>query len=290
MLRLLRRIAFFACVVYLISLPVSFLVGGILFARPLRERVEIDTLRRSMQDGWHIDFLTDSREVRIPVEPRVRLSGTLFGGDSWAVVVILHQSGRNRIEGLAPAYALWRAGFGVLLLDRRAHGNSDGESRPLFGGEERDLKAVLDGLLANEWCSARRIGLFGIGDGGTTCLLTAALDDRVDAVAAENPSFAASDFVGSRMSAWLGLPSTLLFAQSFLAVRGMAMIGGVDADALEIDARVLGLDAPTLIVGSGENRTLAQRTLSRLGSGAEYAELESSGGYDALVEFFRTHL
>lgn len=290
MLRFLRKAAFAFCVIYLVSLPVAFLVGGILFARPIRTPVSIQAVRENMEPGWSNGFLTDSREVKIQIESKIRLNATVFAGDSSSTVVVLHEAGTNRIQGLAAAYALWKEGLGVVLLDRRAHGNSDGEALPLFGGEVDDLSAVIDEMTSGDWCGSKRIGLFGIGDAGTTCLITAAKDKRVDAVAAENPGLDPNDMVGDRMASAFSLPKMMLFAQSLLAVRGMALIAGIQMSELDASSLISGLEAPTLIGSKGDGSGRALRAFEKVGSGsAEWCDLDA-GGYAEIAAFFRRSL
>lgn len=290
MLRYLRKAAFLFSVVYIVSLPVAFLVGGILFARPLRSPLTIDSIREGMRDGWSQSFLTDAREIKVQIEPRIKLCATVFGGRSSATVVVLHESGHNRLQALAAAYELWQEGLGVVLIDRRAHGNSDGEARPLYGGETDDIKAIVSQLLANDWCGTSRIGLFGIGDAGTSCMIAAAADPRIDAVAAQNPVLDARDAIQERMSRALGLPPLLVLAQSALAVRGMTLLGGIGMSDLDAPRLLRELAAPTLVMSMGDGAAAGRRTADSLGApDLEWVEAVD-GDYDALAAFFRRAL
>lgn len=291
MLRYIRKAAFVVSVIYVVSLPVSFLVGGILFARPFREPVGLDALKENLEPGWSHGLLSDSREVKIQVEPRIRLNATVFGGDSSSTVIVLHEAGKNRVQGLSVAYSLWKQGLGVVLLDRRAHGNSDGEARPLYGGEAEDLSAIVDQMLSGDWCGSGRIGMFGIGDAGTSCLIAAAADPRVDAVAAENPGLEADEFIGDQLSSTFGLPKALLIAQSMLAVRGMAVIAGISMSDLDAAALTENLSAPTMIASRGAYGSRAHKTIDKIGSGnAEWCDLDISSGYSEIAAFFQRSL
>jgi dipeptidyl aminopeptidase/acylaminoacyl peptidase len=101
-----------------------------------------------------------------------------------AAVVLVHGFADNRTQLLFEGRALARAGFGVLLFDLRAHGESDGD-RVMWGdGERHDVTAALDFVSARPDVDPARVGLFGFSMGGTTSLLVASADARVKAVAA----------------------------------------------------------------------------------------------------------
>jgi dienelactone hydrolase len=86
---------------------------------------------------------------------------------------------------LRHARLLVRAGYGVLLLDRRGEGGSEGTGN-LFGwAGERDLRAALDFLTARPDVDPGRIGGLGLSVGGELLLQTAAQDTRLRAVVSE---------------------------------------------------------------------------------------------------------
>lgn len=288
---LLHKAIVLAGIAYVVSLPLSFFVGGVLYSRPLRTPVGFDDLREHMQDGWDASFLSDSREVKIVVATNVRLSATVFGGDSQSSVIVMHELGRNRLAALDIAYALWRAGVDVVLVDRRAHGNSDGEARPLFANEEKDIRAIVDQLLKNNWCGTGTIGLYGVGDAGTSCLIAAAEDSRIDAVCAENPVLSASEFIADSLSAWSGLPHPIVAVQAFLTSYGVALMGGVKAGDLLAKTRVAGLTTATLLLQSGGSGATEHVASIANGLGAPAAQARRIGGdLSVVTSFFHDHL
>jgi len=101
-----------------------------------------------------------------------------------AAVVLVHGFAGNRTQLLFEARVLARAGYGVLLFDLRAHGESEGD-RVTWGDRERhDVTAALDFVSARADVDPARLGLFGFSMGGTTSLLVASSDARVKAVVA----------------------------------------------------------------------------------------------------------
>jgi pimeloyl-ACP methyl ester carboxylesterase len=296
MLGLFRRVLVGAGVVYAISLPFSFFIGAGMLAKPTRKHFSIDDLRNALPEGASLDFLTDSREVQVQVAEREHWNGTVVGGGGRGTVILLHPFGGNRCDVVEPAYALWQDGFDVILLDRRAHGRSDGDAQPLFGGEGAELAHVVDGIIQEGWTSTRSIGLFGMNDAGTSCLMAAALDDRIEAVAALNPSVNARDFVAASISDWSRLPTAFVVPQSFLALLGAGLVSGVDSS--EFDARpVLSrLHVPTQILfdaaRGAEHR--ARSVQAAAGGAAGLVALpdavEGIDRWAGLVDFFRVNL
>ncbi len=246
----LKNLLLFAGLLYLISLPVSIVLGGALFARPLREPFSWTEFVKDVPQDWDRSFLNSAKEVEIPIGARAKLRGTIIGGDSTTTVIVLHEARSNRAAALEVGYSLWRAGFGVLLLDRRAHGASDGEILALFAGEADDVSAVIDRLVEEQWSGTSRIAVYGIGDGGTSALIAASRDQRIDAVIAERPARTAEEFVASTFSSFCKLPASLLIVQAKLAVLGMKFLSDEPLSAFDARDALVALNTPCLILES----------------------------------------
>ena len=87
----------------------------------------------------------------------------------------------GRVGPVRQARLLARHGYGVLLLDRRGEGGSDGELNRFGWNGEGDLRAALDFLAPK----TDRIGGLGLSVGGELLLQTAAHDPRLRAVVSE---------------------------------------------------------------------------------------------------------
>ncbi|MFG0316687.1 MAG: alpha/beta hydrolase [Planctomycetota bacterium JB042] len=290
---LLKKTAFACAVIYLGSLPASFVVGGFLFSRPLREPFQTQDLVDAMRPEWDRNFFALMKEVEIELRPRVRLRGTMLGAGSHATVVILHGGGRNRVDGLEAAYRLWDSGYDVLLLDRAAHGRSDGDTRPLFGGEAAELKLVVDALIQQAWGGTSKIGILGIGDAATSALVAAAYDPRIDAVCAENPALEATDFVLRSYASWAPLPSFLLMPHTVLAVAGMKTAVDVEASEFDASEALAMLSAPALILAVGADAGANARSVYdrlKFGLGALEEGPDRDSVYSEMCRFFDRQL
>ncbi|MCY1015547.1 alpha/beta hydrolase [Pyxidicoccus sp. MSG2] len=123
-------------------------------------------------------------DVAFTTADGLTLRGWYVPSRNRAAVVLVHGFAGNRAQLLFEARALARAGFGVLVFDLRAHGESDGDRVTWGDGERRDVTAALDFVSARPDVDPARVGLFGFSMGGTTALLVASTDARVKAVAA----------------------------------------------------------------------------------------------------------
>lgn len=108
------------------------------------------------------------------------------GRDSAPGTVVLLHGVRLDKRSLAPlAPALADAGFRVVLVDLRGHGESTGRYLTYGSVEARDVTAVLDAL--EERAPLGPVGVFGYSYGGAVAVMTGALDPRVRAVVAASP-------------------------------------------------------------------------------------------------------
>jgi pimeloyl-ACP methyl ester carboxylesterase len=120
--------------------------------------------------------------LRWEPEPRA----TFTPREQAATIVVLHGYGMMK-ESMAPwSFVLAQAGFRVVALDLRGHGQSTG-ARIGFGKfETKDLSQALDYLKAQGLCDDK-VGVLGLSYGATLALNWAAQDRRVTTVVAIAP-------------------------------------------------------------------------------------------------------
>lgn len=120
--------------------------------------------------AWEEKWRDRKTEVTVR-SGRLNLCGEFFdfGGDR-AVIIIA-----GRMESLRYSYYFAeparRAGCSVLVIDNRAHGNSDGRVSSLGYREYRDI--IEWGRLLHDRFGVKRVTLWGICIGGSTALFTA---------------------------------------------------------------------------------------------------------------------
>ena len=120
--------------------------------------------------------------VELHTSDGLRLRGWLSPGQNRAAVILVHGGGGNRLALLPEARILARHGYGVLLYDSRAQGESDGARVTWGDREQRDLSAALDLVSKRPEIDPGRIAVLGFSIGGSTASLTAARDPRARAV------------------------------------------------------------------------------------------------------------
>ena len=135
-------------------------------------------------------------EMTLPVED-VQFSGgddlTLAG---WfvppaneATIILLHGYSADRTAMLWHAEQLVNAGYGVLLYDERASGESEGERRSQGWEDPVDVGGALAYLNGRADVNPDKIGIAGCSIGGQIALQGAAYYPQIGAVWADGPSF-----------------------------------------------------------------------------------------------------
>jgi uncharacterized protein len=115
-----------------------------------------------------------------------KLAGWYIPPQNGAVIILLHSYYADRRQTLPIAEMLYGNGFGMLMYDQRASGESEGDSRSLGWRDIPDLGA------AASWLAARQqnitIGAFGCSVGGAIALAGAGGQPSIRAVAVDAPS------------------------------------------------------------------------------------------------------
>jgi pimeloyl-ACP methyl ester carboxylesterase len=130
----------------------------------------------------------DVEEVSFSSEDGVRISGWYVKSGNGALVILLHGYGGNRTAMLWHAERLVAAGYGVLLYDERASGESGGDRRSYGWEDPRDVGAALTFLETTGEVDGDRIGIAGCSIGAQIALQSAASHPQIAAVWADGPS------------------------------------------------------------------------------------------------------
>jgi pimeloyl-ACP methyl ester carboxylesterase len=125
------------------------------------------------------------RDVTVRTIDRVDLAAWWVPPRNGAAVALLHGSGSTRTAVLDHAAVLAGGGYGVLLVDARGHGESDGRGMDFGWYGERDAAAAVDFLVSRRDVVDDRVGIVGLSMGGESAMGAAGVDPRVRAVVAE---------------------------------------------------------------------------------------------------------
>ena len=128
-------------------------------------------------DDTPVSLNLPHREYRIPTANGKQLSAWYIGEErpegNLPVVAIMHGWGGCSAQMLPFAKLLYDAGYGVLLLDARNHGNSDSDSFSSMPRFAEDLEHGLEWLKTQPGIDIHRLFLLGHSVGAAATLLLA---------------------------------------------------------------------------------------------------------------------
>ena len=121
-------------------------------------------------------------DVTLTTSDGLQLEGWYVPSRNRAAVLVFPGRSGNKQEH---ARNLIGHGYGVLLVDNRGQGASEGDPNVFGWDDETDVNAALDFLAGRTDVEPDRIGGLGLSVGGETLLETAAHTDRLRAVVSE---------------------------------------------------------------------------------------------------------
>jgi phosphate/sulfate permease len=240
--------------VYLVLLPIAFAILATQRGRTTPEAGLGESITLTTADG-------------------LRLAGSYVPSRNRAAVLVFP----GRTKTVPHARLLARHGYGVLLLDRRGEGASEGDINLYGWNGDADLRAAIAYLRDRPDVEASRIGGLGLSVGGELLLQAAAHDRGLRAVASEGAgvrSFAEHRHTPGlgRVQKWL---SPWLVQTAALAVLGD---GGPPPDLARLVRRIP--PRRVLLIGTPDevlNRVYAAQ------AGASLWEVERGGHTGALA-------
>jgi pimeloyl-ACP methyl ester carboxylesterase len=144
-------------------------------------------------------------DVALRTSDGLRLEGWYVPSQNRAAVLVFPGRSGNKQHH---ARNLVRHGYGVLLVDNRGQGASEGDANAFGWDDETDVDAALEYLRSRADVDAERIGGLGLSVGGETLLETAAHTDRIRAVVSEGAGGRTykEDLAMPGAAKWFGAP------------------------------------------------------------------------------------
>jgi dienelactone hydrolase len=127
----------------------------------------------------------DYEKVTLHTSDGVSLAAWYVPSANGAAVVLLHGAGSTRSNVLEEAAVLADSGFGVLMVDARGHGDSEGQAMDFGWHGDADIGAATAWLAARPDVHPARIGAVGMSMGGEEAIGATGTNDVLRAVVAE---------------------------------------------------------------------------------------------------------
>lgn len=169
------------------------------------------------------DLPFQAEEVSFVGGDGLRLAGWYLPSANGATIILLHGYGSNRLMMRWHAETLIKAGYGVLMYDERASGESDGQRRSYGWEDAPDVGGALDFLNSRKSEGQAKIGIVGCSIGGQIALQGAAKYPQIAAVWADGPSgVRAKDTPIYSWQSFISHVSTHILDQMYIRIGGIA--------------------------------------------------------------------
>ena len=204
---------------------------------------------------YHVKFISGIRtnwegKKFLTMKYRPETNGNFKPLKEPATIVILHGYMMFK-ETMAPwASELAQAGYRVVLVDLRGHGQSTGDTVSYGKYETKDLMRMLDYLKAMKLCD-EKVGVLGLSYGATVALHWAAADPRVQAVVAIAPYNNPED-AAQRLAKEVKIPISTNALRGAMAIAGQRL--GLKWSNWSGVAAMRKLKEPVLLIGGGHDR------------------------------------
>jgi len=197
---------------------------------------------------WMPENNLNLRELTFKSRDGLTLFGRFVPGRNHATILLIHPLGSSNDNMLIYAEFLANAGYGVFMIDLRAHGSSDGDTSTFGLCEAEDVAGAVDYLLSRLDVNGQKIGVLGISLGAQAALRGALKTDCLRALVLEGLGpVTLSDHGGKPKSLrrWINYPFNWIYYHVY-----EFMIGGKDTSVMEAISQIA--PRPILLIASGE--------------------------------------
>jgi pimeloyl-ACP methyl ester carboxylesterase len=197
--------------------------------------------------NWMDKTALPFREVTFKSSDGLTLFGRFVPGKNKATVLLVHALGQASQDMLFYAEVLADAGFGIFMIDLRAHGSSDGDTSTNGLREAEDITGAVEYLLHRIDVNGQKIGALGIGLGAQAVLRGALKTDHIRALVLEGlePTVPGDHPARQQpLMSRLNTPGRWLYYKVYQFMCGCRSVG-----VLEVIGRLV--PRPLLLIASG---------------------------------------
>jgi pimeloyl-ACP methyl ester carboxylesterase len=188
------------------------------------------------------------QEITFKSRDGLTLFGRFVRSKNRATILLLHPLNSASNKMLLYAEFLAKAGYGVFMIDLRAHGSSDGDTSTYGLREADDVAGAVDYLLHRLDVNGQKIGALGISLGAQAALRGALKEECIRALVLEGLGPVTLRDHGGRprsLRRWLNLPFNWMYYRAY-----EFMIRGRDTSVVAAIGRLA--PRPILLIASGE--------------------------------------
>ncbi len=191
-------------------------------------------------------------EVQFLSEDGVQIAGWFVPSRNNVTIILLHGYGGNRTSMLWHAQQLVDAGYGVLMYDERASGESGGTHRSYGWEDPRDVDGGLKFLKNKYGADGNQVGIAGCSMGAQNALQGAANNTEIGAVWADGTAIIRAQDIPPQSN----LLSQLVVAGNYMMDWASAIKLGMDAPPPLIEIIDDIAPRPIMLVGGGVSRPI----------------------------------
>lgn len=234
------------------------------FLHPQRRALTADLVREADAAFTHVHAMHEAFNIQAADGTQLRGWKVHPAHPNGSWVLLFHGVADNRVGCIGQAELLLRAGFGVVMMDARAHGESGGGIATYGWLERKDASAVIDALEQQE----HPAHLFALGEsmGAGVALQTAGADPRIEAVVAEAPFAslreASYDYAGLQKYPLLG--KTLFAPGAWVMLQRGQSLAGFPAAEVSPRKSVAQRPFPVLLICDEADTTLPCRHAEKI--------------------------
>ena len=178
----------------------------------------------------------------------------LAGREEWPAIILVHGINTNRsANGLTEmATRLHERGFGVLLFDLRAHGESEGKKASGGWNEKWDVLGAYDYLVSQ---GVKKIAVIGVSMGAGTASMAAAEEEGIAGLVMDSSFSSVLDLLSLEVAHATTLPKwfTPVFSPGIRLIAPLFL--GIPVAKIEPKTKVADLAYPILLIHStGDTR------------------------------------